>query len=348
MLDDYSDAPVCVQKFLQYKKSTQGRSALTVLNYYHDLLTFSRYLLLKRDKDAYKGRAFEDISFSEASDELLKTVTRGEIIEFSSYCDDVLKNQKNARSRKLSCIRQFYKYLSTTISPDEGGIKNNPAVNIDSPGAAKRQPKFLTLDQSVHLLESVSGGNAVRDFAMITLFLNCGLRVSELVGIDLRDFDKDMNTLRVIGKGSKERIVYLNDACRKAVRDYIAVRPNDDLIKPEARKALFISRNRERISVRAVQNLIYKHLEEAGYGNQKLSVHKLRHTAATLMYTEGGTDVLVLKEILGHESLATTQIYTHLQSKKLIEAAENNPLAHGVRRIAPVSEPKDDADDEEE
>ena len=186
------------------------------------------------------------------------------------------------------------------------------------------------LEESKQLLSSVDGKYSDRDFAIITLFLNCGLRVSELVGIDLNDISDDMTSVTVTGKGSKQRRIFFNDACRQAIKAYLKVRPTD--VKYADRNALFISRNKNRISVKTVQWLIYKHLKEAGLGNLNMSVHKLRHTAATIMYNYGNTDVRVLKDILGHEDLSTTEIYTHIDSKKLIEAANNNPLASGVER----------------
>ena len=209
-------------------------------------------------------------------------------------------------------------------------LEENPTERIESPKKAKTLPKFLTLDESKKLLESVDGKNAERDFAIITLFLNCGMRVSELVGIDIGDISSDRTALTVTGKGNKQRRIYLNDACREAIAAYLKVRPAD--VKYADRNALFISRNRNRISVQTVQWLIYKHLNDAGLGDLNMSVHKLRHTAATLMYTYGGTDVRVLKDILGHEALSTTEIYTHVSDSKLADAANNNPLAGGVKR----------------
>lgn len=323
---DYSDAPDCVQDFLTYKGTIQGRSNLTVFNYYHDLRTFARFLLLKYHKEHYADTDFREIPFADADNELMLHASPRDILNFLDYTNKELDNHKTARARKLSCLRSFYKFLTTQTML----IKDDPTKNIESPKKDKTLPKFLSLDESVKLLESVDGNNTERDFAIITLFLNCGMRVSELAGIDLDDFDNEMLSLVVTGKGAKQRRIFLNDACRDAIRAYLKVRPAN--IKSEDAKALFISRNRNRISVKTVQWLIYKRLQEAGLGNLHMSVHKLRHTAATLMYAEGHTDVRVLKDILGHESLSTTQIYTHVQNQKLIEAANNNPLSAGVKR----------------
>lgn len=324
---DYSDAPELVRRFLNYKTGVQNRSKLTVYNYYHDLQTFSRFLLVKKDPEKYADVPYSEIPFADATDELLKNVTNNDVYEFMSYAAQTLDNKGISRSRKLSCLRSFYKYLTKTIME----LDSNPTENIESLKKDKRLPKFLTLDESKALLASVDGKYAERDFAIITLFLNCGLRVSELCGIDLNDISSDKSSLTVIGKGSKERRIFLNDACREALDTYLKVRPKE--VKYADRNALFISRNKNRISVQTVQWLIYKHLDEAGLGNLGMSVHKLRHTAATLMYNYGGTDVRVLKDILGHEELSTTQIYTHVSPQKLADAANNNPLSGGVKRV---------------
>ena len=324
---DYSDAPAYVRRFLAYKEGVQNRSKLTVYNYYHDLLTFSRFLLLKKQPEKYKDIPVDEIPFSDATDTLYKNATNNDIYDFMSYAAKTLDNKGISRSRKLSCLRSFYKYLTKTVME----LDYNPTENIESLKKDKRLPKFLTLDESKTLLSSVDGKYAERDFAIITLFLNCGLRVSELCGIDLNDISSDKSSLTVIGKGSKERRIFLNDACRDALEAYLKVRPKD--VKYADRNALFISRNKNRISVKTVQWLIYKHLDEAGLGNLGMSVHKLRHTAATLMYNYGGTDVRVLKDILGHEDLSTTQIYTHVSPQKLADAANNNPLSSGVKSV---------------
>ena len=323
---DYSDAPRIVQDFLNYKLSIQNRSKLTVFNYYHDLRTFARYLLVMQDNDKYAGNPFEEIPFSDATDEMMKLVDFEGIFNFISYAANVLDNKPAARARKLSCLRSFYKYLFKTRML----IDADPTDKIEPQRKNKALPKFLNLDESRQLLESVDGKNAERDFAIITLFLNCGMRVSELAGINISDLAKDYTSVTVTGKGSKQRRLFLNEACRESIEAYMKVRPKD--AKPEAQKALFISRNKNRISVKTVQWLIYKHLDEAGLGHLNMSVHKLRHTAATLMYVHGGTDVRVLKDILGHEELSTTQIYTHVKDSQMIAAVESNPLSKGVKR----------------
>ncbi len=320
-MNDYSDAPEIVQRFLDYKLTTQNRSKKTVFQYYHDLRTFTRYLLLQSNEDKYSKIDFSEIPFSDADDALLINVKPDNVYNFISYTVKTLDNGVSARQRKLSCLRSFYKFLCKT----QKLIKDNPAENIDAPSKPKKLPKFLTLEESKQLLSSIDGKNAARDYCIVTLFLNCGMRVSELVGIDLSDISSDLTTVNVTGKGSKERMLYLNTACRTALEEYLKVRPTD--IKHKDRNALFVSRNKNRISVQMVQTLIYRHLRAAGLENRNMSVHKLRHTAATLMYQHGKTDVRVLKDILGHEQLSTTQIYTHINNDMIRDAVNDNPLA---------------------
>ena len=209
-------------------------------------------------------------------------------------------------------------------------IDENPAANIETPKKQKVLPKFLSIEESLLLLDAVKNDreskSKVRDYAIITLFLNCGMRVSELVGIDMRDVDREFRSLTVTGKGNKQRIVYLNSACRAALSDYYAERTSETYVKANS-PALFLSNRYQRLSVKTVQWMVYKYLDMAGLESKHYSVHKLRHTAATLMYQTGQVDVRVLKDILGHEQLNTTQIYTHVSNRSMEAAMENNPLS---------------------
>ena len=315
----YNDAPQTVLNFLSYKGSIQGRSDQTVFQYYHDIRHFFRYILMHKYPDRYDCEITE-IPFSDCTDEDVKSVTHKDIYNFLLYVKSDRQNKEASRARKLCAIRNLYKFLKNSYE-----IEENPADKMESPKKKKSLPKYLTLEEAQTLLESITPPNYERDYAIITLFLNCGLRVSELEGLSIGDFDNDFEKVRVTGKGSKERIVYLNDACRTALKNYLAIRPAD--IKSKDKNALFISRNRNRLNVKTIQWLVYKRLKEAGLEDRKMSVHKLRHTAATLMYQHGHTDVRVLKDILGHEDLSTTQIYTHLSDEQMQKAAFSNPLA---------------------
>lgn len=312
------DAPQIIKDFLLYKQNVQGRSSKTVDEYYIDLRTFFRYINLSRGL-CDSSIPFEDIDISNVDTKLVSTVTLREVYEFLNY---ILRNRGNnqaARARKTSSLRQFYKYLEKY-----NFISSNPIKELESPKQKKSLPKYLTLEQSIELLNSVDGPYKERDFCILTLFLNCGLRLSELCGLNYSDIRTD-NTMRVLGKGNKERVIYLNSACLSALESYMKVRPVDGL---KDRKALFISRNHNRMSPKTVQALVYKYLEKIGLNSQGYSCHKLRHTAATLMYQTGDVDIRVLKEILGHENLGTTEIYTHLSNQQLKQASEKNPLSN--------------------
>lgn len=325
----YDDAPSTVQSFLEYKRIVQNRSQKTVFQYYHDLRTYGRFLLLKETSRKYDESEFNEIPFYDVKDELLLAATRKDVLEFMAFLADILQNEVAARQRKLSCLKGFYKYHKDILM--NLNIKNNPTDGIASPPRSKRLPKHLTLEESKELLDSVDGSNKIRDYCIVTLFLNCGMRVSELVGLNLSSFDKDLQKVNVIGKGNKERIIYLNTACRNALSEYLEIRHRLK-VKSHDSDALFISRNSNRISVQTVQWLINKHLKNAGLGNLNMSVHKLRHTAATIMYQHGKTDVRVLKDILGHEQLSTTQIYTHVSDEMMREAMYDNPLSEIKRK----------------
>lgn len=319
----YTDAPQLVLNFLSYKGTIQGRSEQTVFQYYHDLRHFFRYVLKNKYKERYADKEIGEIPFSDCTDTDVREIKNKDIYNFLLYSKTELHNGSAARARKLCTLRNLFLFLKNNYE-----IEDNPAEKLESPKRTKALPKYLTLEESIQLLNSITPPNDVRDYAIITLFLNCGLRVSELAGISLSDIDSDITKLKVTGKGSKQRMVYLNDACRNALMDYLKIRPND--IKNPHRDALFISRNRNRLSVKTIQWMVYKRLKEAGLEGREMSVHKLRHTAATLMYQHGHTDVRVLKDILGHEDLSTTQIYTHISNEQMQKAAETNPLA-GVR-----------------
>lgn len=317
-VDFMIEAPDIIKKFLVYMSTIKNRSKKTVNEYYIDLRTFFRFLNHSRGivSDSVD---FEDIKIDNVDVDLVKTVTLRESYEFMYYLKETRGNNATSRARKTSSLRQFYKYLER-----EHIIETNPLKDLETPKAKKSLPKYLTLEQSVQLLEAVEGDNYYRDYCILTLFLNCGLRLSEMCGLNYTDIRSD-NTMRVLGKGNKERIIYLNKACLRAINNYLEVRPADGL---KDRHALFISRNHNRMSPKTVQAMVYKYLEKIGLNAQGYSCHKLRHTAATLMYQTGEVDIRVLKEILGHENLGTTEIYTHLSNEQMKQAAESNPLGN--------------------
>ena len=318
--------PTIIRDFASYKSVIQGCSDKTVSEYLSDLRTFLRWLLAKEQGIGMESEDFEHIDITHVDLDYIKGITTDRIYEFLVYTGTVRGNAGAAKARKLSAIKAFYKYLTVKRHL----LEVNPAADIETPKKKKALPKHLSLEECRALLDAIKNDtaspNRVRDWCMITLFLNCGMRVSELAGISLPDLDREYRSLRVIGKGNKERIIYLNEACRAALAQYMQVRLQEKYAK-NTDKALFLSERCQRISVKTIQYTVYKYLDLAGLGAKHYSVHKLRHTAATLMYQSGEVDVRVLKEILGHEQLNTTQIYTHVANKSMEQAMSANPLA---------------------
>lgn len=315
--------PAVVQRFFNYQSNIKNKSELTIDEYCLDLRLFFKFLVITESKKTFSADELDAVDISGLSDDYFNKITLDDAYRFLSYCKNFRHNQEKARARKVSSIRTFFKYLKLN-----NYISDNPMINLDTPKLKKSLPKYLTIDQAQKLLLAVDGTNKERDYCILTLFLNCGLRLSELVSINYNSirYDDISDTCSIIirGKGNKERTVYLNKACISAVNAYMRVRPKDGIID---RDALFLSNRRTRISAKTVQHLVDVYLEKAGLSDMGFSVHKLRHTAATLMYQTGKVDVLELKEILGHENLNTTQIYTHLLDKKLKQAIDANPLA---------------------
>ncbi|MBE6580593.1 MAG: recombinase XerC [Ruminococcaceae bacterium] len=336
------EMPVAVREFAAYKTGIQNCSQKTVSEYLLDLRTFLRYVLASREGLDLEGEAFDTLDISHLDLAFLGSIRPTEIYAFLQYTGTIRKNLWAAKARKLVAIRMLYRYLVTKTKQ----LDVNPAADIESPKRAQSLPKFLTLDESLLLLETIKNDKksrtVVRDYAIVTLFLNCGMRVSELCGIDLTDVARDLTSLRVTGKGAKERIIYLNEACGTALSEYLPLRLSEKNGKSSREKALFLSGQQNRISVKTVQWLVYKYLDLAGLGDRHLSVHKLRHTAATLMYQTGMVDVRVLKDILGHEQLNTTQIYTHVSSVSMQEAMAQNPLSGVKRRKSTKKETESD------
>jgi integrase/recombinase XerD len=306
-----------ITDFLNYMETIKGKSPNTVKEYGYDLRTFFRYLKIQRGVVA-DTTDFKNITIDDVDIELIKSITLNDLYNFVYYIGHNRSNSNSAKARKISTLRSFFKFLHTKLHV----IDSNPTVELETPKLASRQPVHLSLKEAKKLLNAVDGEFKERDYCILTLFLNCGMRLSELVGIDLKDIKGD--TLKVIGKGDKERTVYLNEACIQAVKDYLTTRPS---VKTDA---LFISKRKQRIDNKTVQHMVKKYIEKAGLDGKKYSVHKLRHTAATLMYQYGDVDIRALQEILGHSNVSTTQIYTHVDNKTLREAVRRNPLAKEV------------------
>lgn len=324
---DIDEFPRPVREFASYKTAIQGCSQKTVDEYLLDLRTFFRYLIAKENGIDPDSEEFDTINIVNIDIQYIRTITPEQIYDFMLYTGSVRKNMWASKARKLSAIKGLFKFLTVK----RGYLDENPAANIESPKRKKTLPKFLSLEESKMLLDTVRNDTdsktRLRDLCMITLFLNCGMRLNELVGISISDIDRELKHIRVIGKGSKERIIYLNTACQRVLAEYLT---NYRLIEKNRNltdKALFLSNRDHRISDKMVQRVVYKYLDMAGLGSKHYSVHKLRHTAATLMYQSGNVDIRVLKDILGHEQLNTTQIYTHVSDKNMMNAMAQNPLA---------------------
>lgn len=323
---DRSLNPDYLNSFLDYSITILNKSPNSIKEYNYDLAMFLKFIKLRfklTNETDFSAITILDIPISE-----IRKIKLDDIHAFLSYLTTEHHSKAATRARKVSTIRIFFKYLSQKA----GLIDTNPAQNLETPKQEKRMPKYLSLDESKKLLAITANEednrNAKRDYAIITIFLNCGIRLSELVGINIKNIDFSENKLTVIGKGNKERTIYLNKACVNAINDYISNSRSREGIKYDSKDALFLSERKERISNRTVQSVVKKELQKAGLDINKYSVHKLRHTAATLMYQYGGVDIRALQELLGHESISTTEIYTHVENSQVRNAIESNPLAN--------------------
>ena len=334
MADYRDEAPQVLCDFLSYHENIKAHSQKTVDEYFLDLRNFFRYIKQIRDR-SLRDKDLDEISIMDVDMELIRTITLTDVYSYLTYLSRDRAQQQNSsktayglgtatRARKVATLRSFFNYLTQKAHL----LDDNPIKEIDSPKLKKTLPRYLTLDESLELLENVDGPNRERDYCILTLFLNCGLRISELIGLNITDIQDD--ALRVLGKGNKVRIVYLNDACKAALKRYLAVRRP---ITGRDENALFLSSQNKRISRSNVHALVKKHLAHAGLDDTMYSSHKLRHTAATLML-QNGVDVKAVQEVLGHEHLNTTEIYTHIDNEALRVAARANPLG----RVKP---PKD-------
>lgn len=332
--------PPLLQDYARYMVAMKGKSPKTICEYLMDLRTFFRFMKMRKSGRELDIKEFEKISISDISAEDVQAVTTQNIIDFVVYSAYGRDNNPNTRMRKISAIKSFFKYVHGRCHL----IDENPAADVEAPKQKKSLPKYLTVEEAVKLLETVRSDTesktVQRDYSIIALFLNTGMRLSELVGLNLQSFDPELTSVKVHGKGDKDRVIYLNTAAKEAVTSYLRIRLDPKYIRTSD-NAFFLSARQKRISTKTVQWIIYKYLDMAGLGHKGLSVHKLRHTAATLMYQSGKVDIRVLKDILGHEQLNTTQIYTHVVSRNLEDAMYNNPLSDVV-----VKKPKHNSADD--
>jgi site-specific recombinase XerD len=312
----YEDVPVFVRDFLSYMDTIKGKSINTVKEYYYDLRLFIRFI--KKTKQNLTETPIEDIEIISVDIHFIKDITLSDLYCYMAYLSQERENTPSARARKVASIKSFYKYLHKKARL----IEVDPAVELETPKLQKRLPVHLDINESKNLLHSVAGKYEIRDYAILILFLNCGLRLSELVHINISQIKNEK--LKVLGKGGKERTIYLNQACINALENYLKVRQKDGI---KDKDALFLSERKSRISNKTVQHIVKKYIRISGLDPNTYSTHKLRHTAATLMYQHGNVDLRSLQEILGHESISTTEIYTHVNDQQLKNAVSKNPLS---------------------
>lgn len=322
-IEEKSELPPLVVDFLNYLETIKGKSKNTISGYKIDLSIFFRFLKVYKGYPIQEGLEFEQIPINDIDASFINSIKLTDLYAYLSYAEKQRHNGTYARARKVAALRSFFKYLHSKAKV----IKDNPTLELESPQISKRHPIYLTLDQSLDLLSSLDKDNKnyKRDYCILTLFLNCGMRLSELCSIQLDKIKDD--TLTIIGKGNKERTVYLNEACIHAINDYLAVR-DDSKAWDDDKKYLFLSSRNTPINKRTVELLVKKHIKNAGIVNGKYTPHKLRHTAATLMYKHGNVDIRSLQSILGHENISTTQIYTHVDEDTLRDAVKSNPLSN--------------------
>ncbi len=319
-----NENPDYLNSFLDYSITILNKSPNSIKEYNYDLRNFLKFIKIEFGLSAEKDYSKVDIHDLDIN--IIKKIKLEDIHKYISHMATDLRSKPATRARKVSTIRVFFKYLASKAKL----IETNPAQNLETPKLDKRLPKYLSLEESKKLIEvtkTASDENKERDLAIITLFLNCGMRLSELVSINIKDINFSENKLNVIGKGNKERTIYLNKSCMNAINDYLKVRPHEG-VKYESKDALFLSKRKERISNRMVQEIVKRELAKAGLDLNKYSTHKLRHTAATLMYQYGHVDIRALQVLLGHESISTTEIYTHVNDEQVKDAVNKNPLAN--------------------
>ena len=316
-----AECPYYLNDFFTYQRVVRLKSERTIESYYVDLRLFLRYLKVKHGV-VPQDTPFKFIDIADVPLEYIKSFTKLDALQYLNYVASVRGNTAKTRHRKLASLRMFFKCLYRNLDL----IDSDPTKDVDYPKMHEHLPKFLTLDESVNLLENMNTDDPfyLRDYCIITLFINCGMRLSELVGLNMQDINLDERSMRLLGKGNKERIIHINDACADAIVSYLPTRKESET----ERNALFLSKQGNRISNRRVEQVVENALKDSNLDNRGLSTHKLRHTAATLMYQHGNVDTLVLKEILGHKSISTTEIYTHISNDTLKEAMDASPLAN--------------------
>lgn len=317
MLKENKIIPIILKKYLNYLIVIKGFSINTVKAYTSDLMQFFNFI-----------RKYKQIPIfvNNFNIFVLLKVETSDIIAFLVYLNYNKNNNPYTRQRKVTSIKSFYKWIFLLYPINE--LKVNPTINLEHIKKVVRFPKFLSLNQAKEIQNVFNSLNAKfpeRNNTIISLFLSTGLRISELININLGDVNFENNSIRVIEKNNRERIVYFNDYCKNKILQYIETRKNSGQIL-DLKSPLFINRYGERIGVDGVEDICKKAYKLIGIVESGFTAHTLRHTSATLIYTYVKSDILLIKKFLGHSSLASTEIYTHLNNKKIKDAINNNPL----------------------
>jgi hypothetical protein len=317
----FDDCPVILDDYLNYLLTIKGRSNLTVKEYYYDLKRFLKFIIMRKKLFGYNLNSdINEVSILSINKRDILDIDITDLHAYISYCDSYYNDSTKTKARKISAIKSWFKYLHNTVEL----IDKNPSEKLELPKLQKRNPVYLTLSESEKVINAIkleeNEFNRARDLCIVLIFLTCGLRISELTGINIESIKDDK--LNVIGKGNKERTVFLNENCLYAIKCYLKLRP----ITPDT-TALFISSHKKRISNRSIQIRLKKYIQLAGLDPNIYTPHKLRHTAATLMYKYGDVDIRTIQSILGHTSVATTQIYTHLDDDDIKKGISKNPIS---------------------
>ena len=340
-LDKQAESPEYLNYYLKYIRYILLYSETTVNEIYADIRTFFRYLIVINNEKEYANLTkdnFKEIKIKEVSLEMLEAIKPYTINDYLYFLRYTLDNSAKTRNRKLSSLKNFFKYLA-----DNNLISFNPTQHAKYGNVEKRLPKYLTLNDSKTLLSKTitsNKRNTIRDYAIECIFLNCCLRLSELVGLNFTDMKLDERTIKITGKGSKQRIIYINDATFEAINEYLKIRPKLDKTNKDY-NALFLSERKKRISRRTVQTITENCLKMAFDGSKdNLHTHSLRHTGATLMHNENNANIVIIQKILGHEQLSSTEIYTHITNKKMKEIMQNCTISSILEKREEISNVK--------
>lgn len=305
--------PNILNEFLLYLMNVKNYSIRTIQEYKLDLKIFLKFILIYKEIN---------IEFKEITIFTILQINHEDILAFLVYMNYKKNNCSSTRNRRIASIKSFFKWLYVQNPAIK---KENPAINIHKATCHYRLPKYLTLEEAKkiqNIFNENNSKNYIRNNCIIHLFLSTGIRLSELINIDIANIDFDNKTIRVWGKGNKQRTVCISEYCKNMLLEYLNTRKIDNNLN----QPLFISSQNKRISKSSIEYICQKAYKLMGLEDKEYTVHTLRHTAATIVYRHANNDILVVKEFLGHTSLVATEIYTHIHNNDLKEAMERHPL----------------------